>query len=410
MKSFMIIAVIVTLVFDGISALYAKEGVSGTTITLGSVLALKGSAKGLGNGMKDGLEAALQGKVVKGRRIHMLFENDFYEPNKARKATGKLIDRGVFLMVGNVGTPTAIVTLPMLRQHNVPAVGFFTGAGILRPGDGGPIANYRASYVQETAAVIDAALANGIKTTEVCAYVQNDGYGMAGLTGIRLAMKRGKAGNKIINAYNRLLAMAGNNPPRNNVGPVGVYRRNTVNVNKGYTSLKNWEKKTGSRCKLVVTVGAYGNIAHFARNATRKGERWIISAVSFTGANNFMRDLKKYKSNQKIIMTQVVPLLDSNLPIVREAKRNLGSKFGFVSLEGYIVGKMTLKILESMQGKLTRENFMLQVRKSTFDLGGIKVDFTENHYQGSNLVIPSYLTSSGYKKLTNRVWQSLLLE
>ena len=214
----------------------------------------------------------------------------------------------------------------------------------------------------------------------------------------------------MLESLDALLQMSGNGESRNNIGLVGFYRRNTTKVLAGYRSLKNWEKKTGYTCKLVITVGAYANIAQFVRNAQKNGENWIISAVSFTGADNFMNDLKRYKSVQKIIMTQVVPLLDSNLPIVKEAKEKLTKKdFGFVSLEGFIVGKMTIEILKNIQGDLTRENFIKQVKATKMNLGGLEIDFTTNGYQGSNLVILSYPTiKDGYQVVSEKVWKTLL--
>jgi branched-chain amino acid transport system substrate-binding protein len=388
--------------------LHAESGLTDTTISLGSVLALKGKAKGLGEGMKTGLEAAFKSQKIKGREVELLFENDFYEPEKTVESTQKLIDKGIFLMIGNVGTPTTKAVLPLLKKDNVPAVGFFTGAGLLREGSA-LVINYRASYIQETASVIDAAIANGLNPNQVCAYVQNDSYGMAGLTGVKLALERAQVSPNILSLYDKLLTMTGDDPDRNNLGPVGVYRRNTVTILPGYESLKNWEKKTGQACKLIITVGAYANIAHFARNAIKSGENWIISAVSFTGADDFWKDLKKYDAIKNIVMSQVVPLLDSDLPIVQEAKQVLGQDFGFVSLEGYIVGKMTVKILNDIEGELTRDNFIAQVKKSHFDLGGIDIDFTEsNDFQASNQVILSYLTDSGYQLITESIWKEML--
>jgi len=271
----------------------AEVGVTDKVITVGSVLALKGKAQGLGKGMKAGMEAAFAGVKVNGRSIRLLTKNDSYEPKKTVEQTRAMIKEGVFAMIGNVGTPTAIVSLPILKEANIPAVGFFTGAGVLRPGKGGPILNYRASYIQETAAVISGSLKAGLKPSQICAFVQNDGYGMAGLVGVKLALANAKASPAVLQSLDKIMAMKGTNPQRNNVGPVGVYTRNTIKVKPGYRSLKAWEKKSGTRCKLVVTVGAYGTIAHFARNAKKQGEKWIISAVSFTGADNLRGDLRK---------------------------------------------------------------------------------------------------------------------
>lgn len=402
-KLFVLIIAAITMPLLGMAA---EVGVTNSTITVGSVLALKGKAQGLGQGMKIGMEAAFNGVKVKGRSIRLITRNDSYEPKRTKVQTEAIIKDGIFVMIGNVGTPTAIVSLPILKREKIPAVGFFTGAGVLRPGAGGPILNYRASYIQETAAVIKAAIAAGLKTSQICAFVQNDGYGMAGLVGVKLALVDKKADGGVIASLDKIMAMNGTNPPRNNVGPVGVYTRNTIKVNPGYNSLKAWEKKSGSKCKVIVTVGAYATMAHFARNAKKKGEKWIISAVSFTGADNFANNLRKYQAADRVIMTQVVPLLNSNLPIVQEARIKLGKNFGFVTLEGYMVGKMFVNILRNMKGEITRDNFMKAARSSRMNLGGVKLDFTKKN-QGSNLVVVSYLTNNGYRPLTKKSWGAI---
>jgi hypothetical protein len=266
------------------------------------------------------------------------------------------------------------------------------------------VVNYRASYIQETVGVIQQALQAGIPIDQVCSFVQNDSFGMAGLAGVKIAFERNGGNAETIAGLDRILKAAGDNPERNNIGPVGVYIRNTIEVKPGFTSLKAWEKKSGKRCRLVVTVGAYGPIAHFARVSRQEKERWVISGVSFTGADNLLADLKKYKATDRFIMTQVVPLLDSDLPIVKEAKQKLGKDFGFVSLEGYIAAKMFLHIMGEVKGDLTREAFMQQVKSSKFDLGGISIDFTQNGHQGSDLVEYSYVTATGFKKVTPAIW------
>jgi ABC-type branched-subunit amino acid transport system substrate-binding protein len=382
----------------------AEDGVTPSSVKLGSVLALKGPAQGLGQGMLAGLQAAFKGEKVQGRAVELMAGNDFYEPEKAVEETRRLIKDGIFAMIGNVGTPTAATTLPILKENNIPAIGFFTGAGLLRPGAGGPIVNYRASYIQETVGVIQQALAAGISINEVCAFVQNDAYGMAGLAGVKIAFEQNRGDPNEIQALDGILKMTGDNPERNSKGPVGVYTRNGIEVKPGYASLKAWEKKSGRKCRLVVTVGAYGPIAHFARVSRQSKEKWAISAVSFTGADNFLADLKKYQATYRVIMTQVVPLPTANLAIVKEAKQKLGKEFGFVSLEGYIAGKMFLRILSDTPGDLTRENFMKQVKVSKFDLGGIPIDFTKNGFQGSDLVVFSLATAKGFEDMTPQLW------
>ena len=394
----------------------AEEGITENTIFFGSILPLSGRAQALGKGMKAGLDSSLAGHTVGTRHIILRYLDDLYEPVLTHLKVRKLERRGIFAMIGNVGTPTAAVSLPMLKKAGIPAIGFFTGAGLLRTGEG-PVLNYRASYVQETAAVIDAALAAGLKPENVCAYVQNDAYGKAGLVGMRKALEKADAPLDVLSGLQALFDTAkggdlvpriGPRAPVNTHGPVGVYVRNTQEVEPGYQALKGWEKKTGYVCKLVITVGAYDNIARFVKFARANGENWVISAVSFTGADALARTTEQLGvAENNLIMSQVVPLLDSTLPIVREARDALGSDFGFVSLEGYIVGKMTLKLLEETPAPLTRKNFVEHARQSKFDLGGLSIDFTRNGYQASDLVVISYLSGGQYLHTTPEVWRQM---
>ncbi|VAW92037.1 ABC-type branched-chain amino acid transport systems, periplasmic component [hydrothermal vent metagenome] len=377
------------------SQAYAVPGVSSTKITIGGVMDLEGRSKALGSGMKMGISAAIRGKKIKGKSIEFITLNDSYNPEKSIAATNELIDKKVFLVIGNVGTPTAKVTLPILAKNNIPAVGFFTGAGLLRPGKG-DIINYRASYVQETAYVINSALRAGVKTNQICAYVQNDAYGMAGVTGIKRALIKKSGTKKIIALLNQIIAMPGTNPKRNGIGPVGVYQRNTFSARAGYLSLKNWEKISKTRCRLVLTVGAYTSVAGFIGYANMKKENWVYSAVSFTGATNLKNILATYGVHNKVIVTEVVPPLNSKLKVVAKARKLLGKKFSSITLEGYLVGRMMLAIMEKIPGKIiTRQAFISAAKSSKFNIDGVTFDFTSDN-QASDLITPTYLKNGIY--------------
>ncbi len=402
----LITLVVVTCLLGSFNAV-AETGITRDKITIGGVMDLEGRSRGLGQGMKNGIMAALAGKRVKGRSFEFITLNDSYNPSKTRAATSELVGRGVFAMVGNVGTPTAKVSLPVLAKSGVPAVGFFTGAGLLRPGEGS-IINYRASYVQETAAVINAAFDAGVKPAEICAYVQNDAYGMAGIAGVKAALSAVGESGGIIEKLDEVMSLSGDNPFRNDVGPVGVYKRNTFTSKNGYDSLKNWEASSGVNCRLIVTVGAYASIANFIGYATMKGEDWVYSAVSFTGAENLKNALSEYGVTRNIIVTQVVPPLDSNLPIVKDARAALGANLNYVSLEGYIVGRFLIKAMESIPDKdITRGSLLAAIRGNKFTLGGLELDYTTDN-QGSDLVISTYLENDRFNILGRDDMDNLL--
>lgn len=404
-NKFVLVGTFLTLLLINSSS--AQEvGVDNSSIQIGGVMDLLGDSSGLGQGMKLGLETALANQNIDGKRFVLNIVNDFYNPQTTIEATQELINQGIFVMMGNVGTPTARVSLPILAENKIPAVGFFTGAGLLRPGIGDVI-NYRASYVQEVAAVIETAFSAGLKAAEICAYVQNDSYGMAGIAGIKAVFANQPDTQELIAMLDRIMNMEGPNPPRNNVGPVGVYVRNTLKSKDGYESLKNWELLSGSTCRLVITVGTYVPIANFAGYSRYKGESWLISAVSFTGAENFRISLEENGITEGVIMTQVVPDLNSPLPIVAQAREVLGEQLNYVSLEGFIVGRMFLKIMESLEGDITRANFLNAVRGQVFNLDGLVLDFT-NDNQGSDMVLMTYLKDSNYAVINSDGLRSLL--
>ena len=405
------------------SEVIKEESLTQKTIRLGSILALEGQEEALGNNMKLGLEAALNGKIVQGKkRIEITFENDYYEPAVAKQKTRKLIDSGILLMIGNVGTPTAKETLPILSNKQVPMVGFLTGAQLLRtPSKSSElIINYRASYKQEIEKVVKMALKKkDIEASEICAYVQDDSYGKSGLQALRDSLKEAGAQEEILAFYDKYLDGKDTKSDRNQIyGPVGFYTRNTPDVELGYESLKNWEKTRGINCRLVVTAGTSSNIARFIKLAQDKENNWLISSLSFADAQELKLDLEEYGITKNVIMTQVVPLLDSDLAIVKEAKdefkkqaeskfnkeakSKFKDEFNNVFLEGFIVGKMTLEIIEKIPGEVNSKNFLKQIRMSKkFNLDGVSIDLTQRPIQASNLVLITELTSEGFQPLNN---------
>ncbi len=400
---FRLALILLTHSLPGIS--YSEDGVTTTEIVIGGVMDLEGRSSGLGLGMKAGIEAALKNETIGRGTIRFVVVNDSYNPTKTVDATKELIKEKVFVFAGNVGTPTAKVSLPILAEEKIPAIGFYTGAGLLRPGVG-DIINFRASYVQETKAVIDQALEQGILPQGICAYVQNDAYGMAGVVGIRKALENNKGAETIVKALDEVLEIEGENPKRNGIGPVGVYTRNTFVARGGYDSLKAWEYKQGTSCRLIITVGAYGSISRFIAYANSKNEPWLFSAVSFTGADNFAVTLNHFGISDRVIMTQVVPLPDSDLSIVKKARKSLGEDYGYVSQEGYIVGKLLLYGLRKIEKKgkeITRSNLLAAFRGQSFKLDGLEMDFIGDN-QGSDLVVMTTLKNDQWVPMQDVTW------
>ena len=147
---------------------------------------------------------------------------------------------------------------------------------------------------------------------------------------------------------------------------------------------------------MVILVATPKVAADFIAYASYKNENWIFSAISATAAGDALKNrLLENNIQTKVIVSQIVPVLDGNLPIVTDARNALGSELNLVNLEGFIVGRMFLNILRTMNGPVTRANFLKAARRQSFDLGGLKIDFTKGN-QGSSLVLLRTLNVDKY--------------
>jgi putative Ca2+/H+ antiporter (TMEM165/GDT1 family) len=126
---------------------------------------------------------------VNGRTVRLVVADDAYDAEKAAIAVGQLISREhVFALFGGVGTPTIVKALPVVLKHfNSDGLFYFanfTGAQTQRePPYAKAVFNVRASYREETKAMVDAFVAMG--KTRIGIFVQDDAYGTSGRDGVR---------------------------------------------------------------------------------------------------------------------------------------------------------------------------------------------------------------------------------
>ena len=84
-------------------------------------------------------------------------------------------------MIGNVGTPTAVVTVPLANEEKTLLFAPFAGGPNLRnnPPDRYVI-NFRAGYAEETKTIIDALIdVVGLRPEEIAFFTQTDNSGFA---------------------------------------------------------------------------------------------------------------------------------------------------------------------------------------------------------------------------------------
>ena len=354
----------------GAGACFAAEpGVTDGAIRLGMVNAQSGNSAGLGRGLLTGAQAVFDDANarggVHGRKIDLVVADDRYEPDRTVDSTLEMIERGdVFALFGYVGTPTTTAVLPIIREAGIPLVGPFTGAMALRKPVVPEVFNIRASYEDETRALVDHFIAHdGAKRFAV--FYQDDGFGLAVLAGTRLALQRHGL----------------------DVVATGTFRRGTTAVDTGLASLLDGQPD------VVVMAGPYTPIAAFIRAARREGLKARLASVSFVGTDDLLR-LIGDEGNGTLI-SQVVPLPQNDRDVIRDCARLIERRFpgehvGVVHIEGCIDAKIMLIGLERAGPSPTRAALKQALESIRhLDLGGLVADLGADNHQALNAVFLS---------------------
>jgi ABC-type branched-subunit amino acid transport system substrate-binding protein len=346
------------------AALAGAQGITDTQVLLGQSVALTGPAEQLGKDMQLGAslyfnQVNARGGV-NGRRIVLKTLDDGYESARAAENTRKLInDDKVFALFGYVGTPTSQASLPIFTEARVPFVGPFTGAELLRSPHNRNIFNVRASYYDETEAIVQHLTAMSIN--KIAVFYQNDAYGQAGLAGVERALKRRNL---------EVIAKA-------------TVERNTVDVKNAVAAMVKAQPQS------IVMISAYTSCAAFIREMKRASANPTFWNVSFVGSKALARELDL--EGRGVQISQVVPFpWDSTVPVVKEYRRameEIKAELGFGTLEGYIAAKVMVEGLRRAGRKLDRETFIRAMETmGDFDAGGFKVSYGPGNHNGSKFV------------------------
>jgi ABC-type branched-subunit amino acid transport system substrate-binding protein len=365
----------------------------GEPIRLGMSTPMSGPAAELGENMRTGVLAALAeanaAGGVKGRPLELIALDDQYEPAQTVPNMRRLIgEEQVIAIIGNVGTPTAVAAIPIANGAKTPFYGAFTGAGVLRktPPDR-YVVNYRASYAEETAAMVDALIATvGLQPNQIAFFTQRDAYGDAGFVGGIAALRRHGLASEHDVAHGR-------------------YERNTLAVENGLAEVLQADPPP----RAVIMVGAYAPCARFIELAQDVGLEALFLNVSFVGAAPLNEALGA--KGEGVVVTQVVPHFAADVPIVREFRVALAAENAevlptFGSLEGYVAARILLHALQSIDGPVTRESVVDALEAlGDFDVGlGVPLRLAPDEHQASHTVWPTVLRARRIEPLD---WSAL---
>jgi ABC-type branched-subunit amino acid transport system substrate-binding protein len=367
----------------------AARGITDDEIRFGISAPFSGAAKELGRQMKLGIETAFNrvndAGGIHGRQLRLIAADDGYDPARTAETMRQLYEKDqVFGIIGNVGTPTAVVAAPYALERRMLFFGAFTGAGLLRrdPPDR-YIFNYRASYAEETDAVVRYLVKiRRLRPEQIAVFAQQDSYGDAGFDGVAKAMRALRSGQE-----GTILRLG--------------YKRNTVDVDEAVAQLG----KQRNAIKAVVMVATYRAAAKFIEKTRNANPTMIYTNVSFVGSTALAEELKllgpKYAAG--VIVTQVVPAVDGYSSIILEYKSALSTYFpgeaaDYVSLEGYVTANVLIEALRRTGPQLDTERLVEWLESlRDFDMGlGTPVNFGRVQHQGLHKVWGTQLDATGH--------------
>lgn len=359
-------------------------GVSDDAILFGQAAALEGPSAALGLRMRQGIVAAFteinRKGGIHGRQLQLISRDDGYDPDRSVAQTTRLIERDkVFALIGAVGTPTAMATIPITSMRNIPFIGPLSGAEFLRDLELPNVVNIRASYGAEAEEWIKH-LTEDRRFTRIAIFYQDDSFGRDGLVGVKRALAR------------RGLELAAE----------GTFERNTRAVAAAWRMIRRAEPEA------IVMVGTYGPCADFIKLAHRSGARPTFVNISFVGANALAQELGS--EGEGVIVSQVVPFpWDRSQRLVAEyqdAQTAVDPTLtpDFISLEGYLSGRLVAAALEQTGPQPTRADLLRIINETgRFDISGSIVSIGPRTLSAPPKVFLTVIQKDGTFKAVDRL-------
>ncbi len=370
------------------AALIAAAPPRADDLVFGMAAPFSGTAKETGKEVRTGVEvafaAANEAGGVHGRRLRLVALDDGYEPGRTLSAMKELVETNKVLgVIGNVGTATAVVAVPYANEKGILFFGAVSGASLLRhnPPDR-YVFNYRASYAEETAAIVRYLVeVRRIAPARIAVFAQDDAFGDAGFEGVA-----------------RIMRQYGRDPAR--VLRVR-YRRNTADVDDAVRSVVQGAKEVSA----VVMVATYKPAARFIERLRDAGLQHVVfTNVSDVSANALAEELAQLGAGyaEGVVVTEVVPMPNAKATTMLRYQEQLrkhapGEKPGFLSLEGWIAARLLIEGLQRA-GKSPTPDAVVDALEGIrgLDLGlGMPLTFGPSEHQASHMVWGTAIDAKG---------------
>jgi len=376
---------ITAALFAGV-AFAQGQGVSKNEIVIGSMQDLSGPIVAFSKQLKYGMEMRVaeinaQGGIH-GRKLKLVIEDHGYDPKKAVLATQKLVQKDkIFAMVGTIGTPTALPSMPILFEKNIPHLFPLTAAREMYE----PLHRLKYSiaatyYDQMRAGVKYMVKSKGYK--KVCTLYQDDDFGLEVMRGTEAGLKE--------------VGMA--------LAEKTTYKRGATDFSSQVARMKD------AGCDLVVLGTIIRETIGTIATARKLG--W---GVEFMGTSASYTDLIHKLGGPAMngfYSTNTVnnPYMDDASRNVREWANRYKETYkedpAVFSVYGYQVIDLFIQVADKAGPKLTTDSFIntLQNFSSPRDMfGSDAMTFTATKHLGSNRARLSQIINGKWTPITDYI-------
>jgi branched-chain amino acid transport system substrate-binding protein len=311
---------------------------------------------------------------IHGQKIKVLVADDAYKVDETVRLTKEMLaNPEVVALFGFAGTANIgkLLADKVLEQGGAALVAPYTGGEPLRSPFNPWIFHVRAGYADEAEHMVQQLTTLGMK--RIAVMYQDDGFGKAGLVGVEAAMA--KRGLKLVVA--------------------APYERNTDKVDGAVAAIKAADPQA------VIMISINKPTAAFVKQYRESGGGAQLLNISVVDPSELVK-LAGLKNAHGLGISQVVPYpYMANLPVIREYQDLLkkyapGEHINYTSFEEFLGAKVLVEALRRAGPKPTRAKVIQALEgMSSFDLGGITVNYGPENRIGSRFVEVTVIGSTG---------------
>lgn len=157
------------------------------------------------------------------------------------------------------------------------------------------------------------------------------------------------------------------------------------------------QKLTPSTPAVLLFIGGTPELAAFTQGLEKQARQRYIVALADVNLQTMLQ--MGAARNTPVIATQVVPMVNASLPVVRHYREALTRLFDepptTLSLAGFIAARYTYEVLSEVEGPLTRSSVLSTFqRRDNLDVGGFRVSFNAQR-RSTTYVTQSMMTLDG---------------